>query len=79
MKGSGRIIKNMVKEYMSGQMADVMKEIIAAIKNMDKGLILGLMGGNISDNGRMIKGTEGELMLSIVNYRKKVFGRRIKE
>lgn len=76
-KGSGWIIKSMVKEYTLGRMVENMRETTATIKNMAKALILGQMVGNTSGNGRMISVTGGGPMSLIVSFKKKVFGKKI--
>lgn len=58
-------------------MAESMKEIIEMIKNMAKELTLGQMDGSTSDNGKMTSGMEEEPMLSIANYKKKEYGKKI--
>ena len=54
--GNGKTIKNMVKGFTHGQMAENMKETTEMIKNMVKELTLGLTKGNILGNGKMTKG-----------------------
>lgn len=55
MKVSGRTIKNMVKAFIHGLMAESMKEIIEMIKSMDKEPTPGLTTDNILVNGRTTK------------------------
>lgn len=61
-RGNGKITKNMGLVFLPGLMEDLMKETIETIKNMVMGPMFGQMEGNILDNGRMIRGMEGEPM-----------------
>lgn len=62
MRGNGKIIKSTEVEFLHGLMEELMKEIIAMIRNMVMELIHGQMGGSILGNGRMINDMEGALM-----------------
>lgn len=79
MKANGKIIRNMDKEYIAGQMEDAMKEIIETIKSMGMELIHGLMEESISDNGKTIRGMEEGLTSSTTSYQRREYGKRIKE
>ena len=79
IKVFGKIIKNMDKESIPGQIIVNMKATTVMTRNSDKELIHGLMEGSILVSGRMIKDTVEGSMLSIVNSERKEYGKKIVE
>ena len=54
------------------------RDIIGMTRNMDKAHIVGWMGGNTLESGKMIKGMERESMLLVKIKLNGVYGRRIR-
>ena len=60
MMETGLITKCMVEVHTNGTMGDHMKVNTSLIKNTDLDVIPGLMERNTWDNGRIVRGMEGE-------------------